>query len=225
MKIAPNKRDIRDYFVSWEWLVLIFAVVSYAAWFWPITSLDALKSNEKINFFFETYGLKEPTFQDSLYRELKAEGVEEVNFYQYAPDDPSLTEYYDAFGSQSDFLFLSENDLSAMFVSGSSSGVKKQFIPFSPALAETVGLTQGYAFYSFEGELYALKVFDAADNAYNVSHGFDRLLTFTKEGVTPVSSYLLLNSATPNFSPYDTDSSTGNGVLALKYFLSVYGGE
>jgi len=204
---------------------LLFAVVSYAAWFWPITSLDALKSDEKISFFFKAYGLKENTFQESLLNKLTKNGVKEVNLYQYAPDDASLTEYYDAFGSQSDFLILSDEDLSAMFVSGSSSGVTKQFVPFSSPLLEDVGPGQDFAFYSFEGESYGLKVFDASDAAYNSAHAFEQLLTFTKEGAAPDSYYLLLNAKTPNFLPYDSDSSTGNGVLALKYFLSVYGGR
>lgn len=222
MKISPNKKDIGDFFVSWGWLSIIFVLLSYLAWYWPITAIDAVKSNEKINFFIESYGLEENSLQQDVLNNLQGDGVVEVNLYNYSPKDASLTSYYDSFGTASDFVILYENDLATMFQDPDSTNVLSSFAPFSEDLKKETMTNDDYAYYKVNNGDYALKVFDATDTSYNQTHLFDKLIDFTKTGVTPVSSYLLLNAKTPNLYPYNLSATTGNAVKALRYFLSLY---
>lgn len=222
MTLSVKKKDIRDYLVSWGWLILLFIGLSYIAWYWPISTLDAIKSTEQINFFFEAYGLNDNTLENDLLIDLQGTGVLEVNLHQYSPDDASLTSYYDSFGSLSDFLVLTKTDLDTMFASSSSTSVTSEFVPFSTALKAAVAPTSDYDYYAVGGISYGLKVYDADSSSYNLTHPFTKLLTFTSEGKTADSYYLLLNASTPNFKPYDTDATTSNGIEALRFFLEAY---
>jgi len=222
MKIAPNKKDIGDYFVTWGWLLLLFIGLSYVAWYWPISTLDSIKDYEQINFFFESYGLNDNSLQSDLLADLQEKGVVEVNLYDYAPTDASLTSYYDKFGVASDFLVLAGSDLDAMFADAASTSIASEFVPFSSALRAATMPADDYAYYQVNSAAYGLKVYDASDASYNVAHPFDKLLEFTSSGVTADSYYLLLNAQTPNFKPYDTDSVTSNAVEVLRYFLAEY---
>lgn len=223
MRIAPNKKDIEDYFVSWGWLIVLFVLASYVGWYLPITKIDEIKDYERINFFFECYGLKENTLEDDMTALLKADGVVETNVYSYAPNDSRIADYYDAFGSQSDFLVLTGDDLVAMFPRGESSGVAARFVPFSEDLKEAALPTSDYAFYQADGQDYALKVYDPNDLSYDATHPFGRLMDFSSGGSPTPSYYLLLNALTPNFRPFDSDGLTDNGVQALRFFLEEYG--
>lgn len=222
MKIAPSKKDFGDYFVSWGWLIVLFIGLSYVAWYWPISALDAIKDYEKINFFFESYGLNDNALQANLLTDLNSNGVLEVNLYCYSPADVSLTSYYDKFGAESDFLVLSEADLDSMFLNAASTNVTKGFVPFSAGLKEVAIPTDDYAYYDVGGVAYGLEVFSPSDSSYDKAHPFTDLLDFTFEGVAAQPFFLLLNAQTPNFKPYDSDAVTANAVEALKYFLAEY---
>lgn len=222
MKIAPNKKDVGDFFVSWGWLSIIFVLLSYLAWYWPITAIDAVKSNEKINFFIESYGLEDNSLQQDVLTTLQSDGVVEVNLYNYSPKDASLTSYYDSFGTTSDFVILYENDLTTMFQDPDATNVLSSFVPFSDDLKKETMNNNDYSYFKVKNGEYALKVFDATDTSYNLAHPFTKLINFTKTGVAPVSSYLLLNAQTPNLYPYNPSATTGNAVKALRYFLSLY---
>jgi len=222
MKIAPNKKDISDFFVTWGWLGIVFVLFSYLIWYWPITAIDAIKSTERINFFIESYGLQDNTLQQDLLAQLQDDGVLEVNIYDYSPSDASLTNYYDSFGTTSDFLVLNDNDVATMFQDPDGTNVLSSFVPFSSALRQEAMSEDDYSYYTVKGCFYALKIFDAGDASYNAIHPFGKLIDFTKDGKTPLSYYLLLNANTPNLYPYNPSASTGNGLKALKYFLSLY---
>jgi|GEM_PF-2071687 hypothetical protein len=222
MKIAPNKKDLGDFFVTWGWLLLLFIGLSYVVWYWPISTLDSIKDYEQINFFFESYGLNDNTLQSDLLADLQGKGVAEVNLYDYAPTDASLTSYYDKFGAASDFLVLTGNDLDAMFASSASTSVASEFVPFSSALRTATMPTDDYEYFQVSAVSYGLKVYDAAEVSYNAAHPFDKLLDFTSSGTAGDSYYLLLNAQTPNFKPYDADAITSNAVEALRYFLAEY---
>jgi len=221
MKIAPNRKDIGDYFVSYGWLCLIFIIVSYVAWYWPITAIDAIKSSEKINFFVESYGLKENTLSSDIVSRFSSKGVVESNLYCYSPKDASISTYYTKFGTESDFIILYQSDLDTMFQNVSSTSVLSSFLPFTSELKSAAISQNDYAYYPVNGADYALKVFDASDPTYNTLHPFSNLINFITDGVTAESSYLLLNAKTPNFAPYQS-GTTDNGILSLSYFLGLY---
>jgi hypothetical protein len=222
MKIAPNRKDIGDYFVSWGWLSLIFIILSYVGWYWGITVLDAVKSTEKINFFIESYGLETNTLSDDLITKFKDQGVVESNLYNYSPKDKSISSYYTSFGTESDFIILYQSDLDTMFQAATTTSVRSNFVPFTSDLKAAAIPSADYSYYAVENVDYALKVYDPNDSAYNTLHPFGKLIDFTSTNYTAEASYLLLNSKTPNLKPYDSDSTTGNAVLALTYFLSLY---
>lgn len=220
MKIALNKHDIRDFFISWGWLVLAIVFLSYLLWFYPISTIDSIKGYEKINFFIEGYSLKENTVQQDLLSSLKEDGVVEVNLYSFYPGSDSRI--YDNYGVQSDFVILSQSDLDAMFPSGSENVVASKFVPFSDALKKETMSVDDYSYYQVKGQDYALKVYDASFANYNVQHPFDSLVNFTKDGADPLSYYLLLNAQTLNLKPYSSRSVTSNAIKALTYFLKTY---
>jgi hypothetical protein len=222
MNLAPNKKDIGDYFVTWGWLIILFIGLSYVVWYWPISAIDSIKDYEQINFFFESYGLNDNTLQSDLLADLQEKGVVEVNLYDYAPTDVSLTSYYDEFGVASDFIVLTESGLDSMFNNASSTGVTSKFVPFSIDLRTATMPTDDYEYYKVGNIAYGLKIFDSSDSSYDEAHPFGRLLEFASTGIVADSYYLLLNSATPNFKPFDADSVTSNAVEALRYFLAKY---
>jgi hypothetical protein len=222
MKIAVQKKDIGDFFVSWGWLVLIALILSYTAWYWAITAIDAIKNTEKINFFIESYGLKANTLSDDVVAKFADQGVVESNVYCYAPNDVSISSYYTKFGNESDFIILYQSDLDTMFQNPDSTSVLSSFVPFSSDLKKATMSQDDYAYYQVKGEDYALKVYDSADASYNTAHPFTSLIDFSSSTKNGESSYLLLNAKTPNLKPYNTTSTTGNAVLALQYFLALY---
>jgi hypothetical protein len=221
MKVSPNRKDIGDYFISYGWLSLIFIIVSYVAWYWSITTIDEVKPSEKINFFIESYGLKDNTLSADIVSRFSSKGVVESNLYNYSPKDASIGNYYTKFGTESDFIILYQSDLDTMFQNVASTSVLSSFLPFTSAFKDTAIPTGDYDYYSVNGQDYALKLYDAADASYNALHPFTGLIDFTLEGTSAESSYLLLNASTPNFAPYG-NGTTGNAVLALPYFLSLY---
>lgn len=221
MKISPNRKDIGDYFISYGWLSLIFIIVSYVAWYWSITTIDEVKPYEKINFFIESYGLKDNTLSSDVVSHLSAQGVVESNLYCYSPKDASISSYYTKFGTESDFIILYQSDLDTMFQNVSSTSVLSSFLPFSTDFKAVAVPTSDYQYYAVNSQDYALKLYDASDATYNALHPFSNLINFTLEGMSGESSYLLLNAATPNYAPYQ-NGTTGNAVLALNYFLGLY---
>jgi len=221
MKIGPNRKDIGDYFVSYGWLSLIFIIVSYVAWYWSITTIDEVKPYEKINFFIESYGLKDNTLSSDVVSRLSAKGVVESNLYCYSPKDASISSYYTKFGTESDFIILYQSDLDTMFQNVSSTSVLSSFLSFTADFKAAAVPTSDYQYYAVRGQDYALKLYDANDASYNALHPFANLINFTLEGASAESSYLLLNASTPNYVPYQ-NGATGNAVLALNYFLGLY---
>lgn len=221
MKIGPNRKDIGDYFVSYGWLGLVFIIVSYVAWYWSITTIDEVKPYEKINFFIESYGLKDNTLASDVVSRLSSKGVVEINLYCYSPKDASISSYYTKFGTESDFIILYQSDLDTMFQNVSSTSVLSSFVPFTADFKAEAVPTSDYQYYVVSGQDYALKLYDADDVTYNALHPFANLINFTLDGASAESSYLLLNASTPNYAPYH-DGATGNAVLALYYFLSLY---
>lgn len=131
MKATLRKEDLQDFLVSWGWLVLLLIALSYVVWYWPITTLDQIKSTEKINFFAETYGYKENTLDEDLKTALKDDGVVEVNLYSYAPESGNLDKAYDAYGASSDFLVLPEDDMAVLFQDTAKTSVLAKFVPYS----------------------------------------------------------------------------------------------
>jgi hypothetical protein len=230
MKATLRKEDLQDFLVSWGWLVLLLIALSYVVWYWPITTLDQIKSTEKINFFAETYGYKENTLDEDLKTALKDDGVVEVNLYSYAPESGNLDKAYDAYGASSDFLVLPEDDMAVLFQDTAKTSVLAKFVPYSSALKSEVlqGISDDYSYYSVNEQAYGLKIYDPADASYNLAHPFSRLLEFSsgdpafdaKHG----AYYLLLNAQTVNWGVYGGTGESAHAVDALRYLVETYRG-
>ncbi|MCR4562035.1 MAG: hypothetical protein K5694_02375 [Bacilli bacterium] len=222
MKIRPNKRDIRDFFVSWGWLIVLLIGISVFAWAYSISLINQIKDFERINFFIESYGLKEHSFEADLRKKLEPDGVLEVNLYDYQPNDRNIGDYYDAFGTISDFIVVNDKDLSDMSKDYKTTKIMNNYLPFTSTIKDEVIMDSSFAYYAVGEADYALKIYDKDDKTYNSAYHFDDLITFEKEGQTAYSWYLMLNAKTVNFGKYNTNSKTSNAVTALSYFLEVF---
>ena len=219
MKVAPNKKDIGDFFVSFGILPLVFLVGSYLSFYYSINNANATKDYEMVNFFVETYGTKDEKFQDELVSSLSSKGLREVNLYAYSIDNSSLTSYYDRYGSESDFIIFSKEDLDDLFQEGEATSVYDSFLPYSKEAKNELGITSGQ-FYSSKGNDYAYLIHSAGDEAFNASSSWDKLFTFAKDGKTERSYYVLLNSSTPNFLSIDKTGKTDLGTEAFKWIMA-----
>ncbi|MCI1244566.1 MAG: hypothetical protein LKG11_01215 [Bacilli bacterium] len=219
MKVGVTKEKIGDFFTSYGWVELLLAIVSVVAWYWPITAIDQIRSDERINFFIECYGFKDEKFQSQLQDDLADNGVEEVNVYSYSPSDSLINSYYEAFGTKSDFLFLLSSDLDTMFEKPSAA-LLREFLVWGDALKkEVMPNFSAASFYEVEGVPYALKVYDP-DNASYSQRIEDFAVFHTDEKSEAV--YLLLNATTPNYGSYVDGSATSNAVAALSMLIERY---
>lgn len=218
MKVAPTKKQIGDFFVSFGLLPLVFLVGSYLAFFYGVNNANVTKAYERVNFFVETYGVKDPTFRDSLLSSLSDKGCREVNLYAYSIDDDSLTNYYDRYGSESDFLIFSKDDLDDLFQEGTADSVYDSFIPFADEVKGVLGI-EGSQFYEANGQDFAYLIHSSSSSG-NDSSPWDKLFAFAKDGEAERSYYLLLNSSTPNFKSLQGAGTTDLGTEAFKWIMA-----
>ena len=212
-----RKLRLHDYFTTYGWLLPIFFLVSLVAWYWPITSVNAFKPEETINIFAECYKFKDEELVDDLYEAFGSYGVENVSLNPYSPDDENINSYYTAFGVEADILLLTSSTVDNNLHDVEE--ILKDWIPFDDELIGELGIPEGAEYFEAGEQAYALKVFDAFDEAYPID--FSPFGSFEKEGLGE-DVYMLLRSASPNFGSYSDEGKTENGLRTVRFLLERY---
>lgn len=214
MNLAPTKKKIGDFFVMNGWAIALIALLSYASFYWGLNAIDSIKSYEKIDYFFENYGLKDNTLSKDTIALLKDKGVLQSNLYDVSPTSSIKSEQYSKFGAYSDLCVLNQNDMDDMV-----EVIGDNFMPLDVTFKAkyTEGLQKNYSFFSAYSTDYAIKIYDPNDAAYSNQFTYSNLLTFTQENVTPIAYYLCIPLKSVNYG-----ATTSNGFTALNFFLKTY---
>jgi len=214
MKLRPDKKKIKDFLVMDGWVVILIALVSYVGFYWAIEAIDSIKDYERIDYFIESYGLKDNTLAEDTLALLKENGVLESNVYDVSPDSSTKNAKFARFGAYSDICVLNQTDLDdVMEVIGDN------FLPLSSSFKAGYedGLSKNYSYYSAYDEDYAIKIYDPADVSYSGQFTFGNLMTFAKDGADPEAYYLVIPLNSVNYG-----AKTVNGFAALHHFLKTY---
>jgi hypothetical protein len=214
MKLAPTKKKIGDFFVMYGWAIVLVALLSYASFYWGLNAIDSIKNYEKIDYFFENYGLKDNTLSKDTLSLLKDKGVLESNVYDVSPTSSTKSEQYAKFGAYSDLCVLNQNDMDDM-----AEVIGDNFKAIDDTFKSNYkdGLAKTYSYYHAYNQDYAIKIYDPNDATYSSQFTYSNLLTFTKDNVTPLAYYLCIPLKSVNFG-----SGTTNGFIALNSFLKTY---
>jgi hypothetical protein len=111
MKLAPTQKKIGDFFIMQGWAIVLIVLVTYASFYWGITAVDSIKNYEKIDYFIESYGLKENTLSKDTIALLKDKGVLESNVYNVSPASSIKSQKFDKFGAYSDIVIFNHQDM------------------------------------------------------------------------------------------------------------------
>lgn len=209
-----KKPRLSDYFLSYGWLLPIFAIVSVVVWYWPITAVNQLKAYEKISIFAECFEFKDEELQSYLYQNLQNDGVFAVDISSYSPTDSMINNYYQAFGTESDILLLSKSTLDTTFEGGYEE-ILADWISFDETTKEKAGIKEEATYYLVNNKPYALMVYNATDSGS--LQGWRDFGTFSTSAFEE-DIYLLLRSTSPNFGEV-----TENGWKTLRLLLERYG--
>lgn len=218
MKTPIRKNDFKTFFINFGYLILIFPVLSFIIYYYPFNAVNAVRSDEQINFFLTGYSFNDDSLESDLHSLLDEKGLHEVNIYYYRPDETYLTSYYERFGKDSDFVFLYESDVNDMF-KDELEGVTSSFLKWDDNLKSDAGCLSSDFFYSLSMGDYALKIFDKNEDGSFAN--INKLSDFKTEEKNE-DVYLLLNSSRPNWGKYVASSINDNALTALKFLLERY---
>jgi len=218
MKTAGLRKSVSDFFVSRGLLFVLIPLLSFAVWYYPLANVNAVRSEEQLNFFIVGYTYNDDGLDADLLDDdgLKKQGLYEVNISFYSPTETYLSSYYEAFGKSSEFLILPESDLDEMF-KDELEGVLETFYPWDKEVKALAGCASSDTFYALpeSGLEYALKL---TSEAFPNIGGLADFQNAEGEG----SAYLLLNRNTPNWGVLSDGSLTSLATSALPMFLERY---
>lgn len=216
MNTKIDKNKIKNFFSYYSWLAILTLVVSFAGWYYVISAINAYAPNEELNFFIESYGLKNDKTFDDLKTYMKDDGVLNVEVYNYSPDSDRISDYWDAFGRNSDIAILHQKDLDDM-----KEFIKDSFIKIDTSLEEKMfnGFQSSYDFYTFESDKYAIKIYDSKDAEYNKKFKYHDWITFKKEETASYDYYMLFLKSSYNFGDCNENNLSENGIKAANYIL------
>lgn len=212
MKIYKDKSKDKSYFYYFGWTIPVFLGVFYLLFFVFFQNVYRVKPYEKIDMFVAAYGVNDNYYQKELLKELKDDGLVEVNIYDYPVNDKKIYDYYQAYGESSDFVILSEGDVTEM-----KEVIKDKFVSLD-TLASDCPTISHYASYQYDSVSYGIKVFDKSDETYNEKYDFTTHINFTLEGKERTDYYLLINKSSVNF---DKENNHNLGYLVLEYYLKI----
>jgi len=216
MKLAPTQKKIGDFFIMQGWAIVLIVLVTYAAFYWGITAVDSIKNYEKIDYFIESYGLKENTLSKDTIALLKDKGVLESNVYNVSPASSIKSQKFDKFGAYSDIVIFNYQDMVDM-----EPVIADNFMVLSADFKAKYasGLSKTYSYYTAETGDYGLKIYDPADSVYSAQFHYSDLITFTQEGAEDLAYYICIPIRSVNYG-----KTTSNGFTALNNFLKTYEG-
>ena len=212
MKIYKDKSKDKSYFYYFGWTIPVFLGVFYLLFFVIFQWVYRVKPYEKIDMFIAAYGVNDRYYQNELIKELGKDGLIEVNIYDYPVNDKKIYEYYQAYGETSDFVILSEGDVSEM-----KEVIKDKFVSLDNLSTDCPAINN-YETYQYDSLSYGIKVFDKENETYNAKYDFTTHINFTSEGKEKTNYYLLINKSSINF---DKQNNHNLGYLVLEYYLQI----
>ena len=214
--LRANKRNIANFLSYYLWIVIVFAIVSFAGSTLLLSAINKIQDHERFSIFIAAYGIKEDRGKEEIKTLLKDDGIVEVNYYSYRNDDSRIGAYYDAFGYYSEINILSEKDVKDM-----KETIKNVYIPFSDSLKNTAEIPLNYEYYpAFDGKIYALKIYDKDNETYNTHFNYTDWINFKSEKNQTDNFYLLLSYRSPNFGEYGKRNMNTSALKGLKYFIN-----
>ncbi len=206
-----------DYFVTYGWLLPVFAVVGVIGFYWPISAINEIKPYERISIFAECYEYKDETLPSDLATFFEGKGVADISINPYPPDSDNINSYYTAFGESSDILLLTKSSCDSNLHDVPE--IMADWIGYSDSLKEELGIPEGAIYYDVGGGDYGLMVYNATDPEYRLN--FSEFGSFAKDGIGE-DVYLLLRSTSPNFGEYGLENVTTNALETVTFLLERY---
>ena len=211
MKIYQDKSKSKSYFYYWGWTILAFFGGFFLIFFFIFQAMFFVKRTERIEIFIAAHGLKDNEYFYNIQKEFSKDGLVEVNTYSYLEDDPNIYNYFSANGENADYVIFSETNVKDM----------QEYITYSykdiTSLTDLVPSLSEYDTYVYEDVAYGIKIYDPANEQYNLSHHFQDIIEFNKEGKEKEAYYLLVDASSPNF---DQENKHTFGYSVLEYLLS-----
>ena len=84
MNLRPSKKTIRDFFVHFGWGILGGGLLSFLVLDFSLRAIDAIQPREKLDFFIESYALKENTLAEDMLA-LKTKGFYSATSITFIP--------------------------------------------------------------------------------------------------------------------------------------------
>ena len=212
--LKPTKKNITNFFTYYLWIVIVFAIVTFASTTLLLSAINKIQDHERFSIFFAAYGITEERGKEDIQELLKDDGIVEVNYYSYRNDDSRIGAYYQAFGYYSEINILSEKDVKDM-----KETIKNVYIPLTNEFKNAAEIPSIYQTYDYEDKPYALKIFDKDDESYNAKFNYSTWINFETPNIENENFYLLLSYRSPNFGEYGKRNINTSAIKGLKYFL------
>lgn len=207
MESKELRRFSLRHFMQYQWLTLIImAVASFAAFYYPINAINAYSGAERLDCFFLVSDEK----VDYLSGLADGKDIYEVDRYFYSPDTAHIGDVYTAYGVFADLLLVRDVDLN---------DAKEYIGELAFALPEDVASSISLPLYTPEdgdGKSYGAKIYDGADEAFNSAHHFTDWLDF---GSYSGAYYLILGPEGENLGQYKEGSANDAAIRAYLQIL------
>lgn len=215
MNLRPSKKTIRDFFVHFGWGILGGGLLSFLVLDFSLRGIDAIQPREKLDFFMESYALKENTLAEDMVARFENQGILQCNIYHVYPEEAAIGQRFQAQGLTSDFCILSESD-----VKGFRDMMGEFFRPLDEDSKKEMlqGTKKNYDTYCALNLEWGLQLYDSNDSTYNQQFDFSPLLSFSSPKPDKQESfYLFFLAQSVHFGKEDR-----LGYEACSYFLQLY---
>ena len=210
MKFYRDLSRSKSFFYYFGWTILVFIGAFFLIFFLIFQAMFYVKRTERIEIFIAAHGLKDDSYFDKIRKEFSKDGLLGVNVYSYLEDDPNVYNYFQANGESADFIIFSETNIHDM-----QEYITYTYVDVSTLVEDAPSLNE-YDTYIYDNVPYGIKIYDGENENYNLSHHFQDIIEFNKQGKENESYYLLVDIDSPNF---DKKNKHTFGYSALEYLL------
>ncbi len=186
--------------------MILFALLSYGVFYYPLSKINEFKNYERLNFFSEAGAIIDNNLEADILKNHNQ--ILEVNYYAYSPNNMDINSLFEAFGLDSDILIMRESNLKDLdYV------ISDVFVGFDKE--KSIELDT----YSYSNYVYGYKLYDVNNQTYNEKFNFSQFISF----VPNVDSYyLVLNKKSVNIGKYNSLSVTSYALEVYKEILLRY---
>ncbi len=210
MKIKTSRQTI-NHFLEYRWAPVICSLLlSYVLVYFTIHKINAFKNYEKIVIFSSGGYLNDQSLKEDILKDIPE--ILNVDIYAYSANENMLTQLYQAYGRDADFLILNDEDLKAM-----EEIIPEYWLPYDQN-SLTSSAIEDFEYYQLNEVNYGLKVFDYTNKSYNEKYHFNDFISFDGN----YNYYLLCSAHSVNFSRIKETNTSDNGYKLLNYLLSRY---